>query len=386
MPRSSALPWLPHAVLIALAVGSAIWLLVLLAPVTKALAVGASLALLTYGPLYRRLERNLRWWPWQSSQPHVAASAAIAVLVAIASGAAIALLWAALGGLRITVAAVWGIAIHDQAGSQQVIEALTTRAGEMLQLYPQLPLSTADVQRWLAELLQQTAVGPAFLRTVVAGGGGAVIEMILTAVVTWWLYVQGPALGRRLLDLLPAAERGPIATRLRERAGALVLGTAGHALGVGTWLGLVAWLIGGFQPVLVAAVGIIVCVMPLLGPVFVWLPLASLLASQGHWAQAVGLAISAQIGALLVGWLLDHRAAQAPLRGIGPVLLLTLVGGLWGFGARGLILAPAALVLALSAWDALMSLYAEPPSEVADPAREPLVSAGSEDEVVGARN
>ena len=45
----------------------------------------------------------------------------------------------------------------------------------------------------------------------------------------------------------------------------------------------------------------------------------------------------------------------------GPVLLLTLVGGLWGFGARGLILAPAALVLALSAWDALTSLYTEDP-------------------------
>jgi predicted PurR-regulated permease PerM len=58
------------------------------------------------------------------------------------------------------------------------------------------------------------------------------------------------------------------------------------------------------------------------------------------------------------------------LAGTGPVLLLTLVGGLWGFGPRGLILAPAALVLALSAWDALTSLYSDDPqlSEGGQPA------------------
>ena len=361
VPRSPTLPWLPHAVLITLVVGSAMWLLVLLAPVTKALAVGASLALLTHGPLYRRLFTLLRWWPWPSYHPQVAATAAIVVLGAATAAVVLAILWAALGGLQLTVSAVWGIAIQDHASVQQVIEALTSRATDALKLYPQLPINAADVRHWVTDILQQTAVGPAFLRTVVTGGGSAVVELILTAVVTWWLYVQGPALGRRLLHLLPPTEREPIASRLRERAGALVLGTAGSAFAVGLWLGLVAWLVGGFPPVLVAAVGVLVCVMPLLGPVFVWLPLASLLASQGHWIQAGLLAVCSQLGALVMGLIFDRRAAQAPLHGTGPVLLLTLVGGLWGFGARGLILAPAALVLALSAWDALASLYTEDP-------------------------
>lgn len=140
-----------------------------------------------------------------------------------------------------------------------------------------------------------------------------------------------------------------------------MLGTAGRAFAVGTWLAFTAWWVGGFPPVLVAAVGVVVCVMPLLGPVFVWLPLASLLASQGNWIQAGLLAVCAQLGAVVISLIFDRRAEQAPLHGTGPVLLLTLVGGLWGFGARGLILAPAALVLALSAWDALTSLYTEDP-------------------------
>jgi predicted PurR-regulated permease PerM len=368
--RPPPLPWLPHAILIALVVGSAMWLMVLLAPVTKALAVGASLALLTHGPLYRRLHALTHWWPWPNSHPEFAASTAIAVLGAASAAAVLALLWAALGGLQLTVSAVWGIAIHDQASVQQVIEVLTARAAEVLQLYPQLPITTVDVRQWLADILQQTAVGPAFLKTMVAGGGSAVVELILTSVVTWWLYVQGAVLGRRILHLLPAAEREPISGRLRERAGALVWGTFGRAFVVGVWLGLASWLTGDFPPVLVAAVGVLVCVMPLLGPVFVWLPLASLLAGQGHWLQAGLLAVSSQVGAMLLNWILDRRYAQAPLAGTGPVLLLTLVGGLWGFGPRGLILAPAALVLALSAWDALTSLYSDDPqlSEGGQPA------------------
>lgn len=350
--------------LIALVVGSAAWLLVLLAPVTKALVVGASLALLTYGPLYRRIVGCLGWLPWPEYRPQVAATCAIAVLAGIAAGAAMALLWAALGGLQLTVSAVWGIAVHDEVRVRQVVDVLTARAGEVIRIYPQLPLTTGDVHGWLAEMLSQTALGPAFLRTVITGGGSALVAVVLTGVVTWWLYVQGPALGGRLLRLLPANEREPIAVRLRDRAGALVLGTFGHAFLAGVLLGVIAWLIGGFQPVLVAAVAMLVGVMPLLGPVFVWLPLASLLASQGHWGLAIALAACSQLGVMGLGWVLDRRAAHVPLRGTGPVLLLTLVGGLWGFGTSGLILAPAALVLALSAWDALTSLYADP----ADPA------------------
>jgi predicted PurR-regulated permease PerM len=350
--------WLPYLVLVVLVVASGVWLLVLLAPVAKALAVGASLALLTHGAIFRRVEVWLgRWWPWPTIQREVAASIALAILAAAALGTATAILWAALGGLRLTAGALWGVAVQDPARVDQVTDLLAARVGEMLQIYPALPFTTADVHLWVGDVLHQVAVGPAFLRTVVSGGGSVVIEVVLTLVFTWWLYVHGPSLGRQILDLLPGEERQPITERLRERAGALVLGTFGRAFLLGVVLGLIAWLIGGFQPVLVASVAMLAGVMPLLGPVFVWLPLASLLASQQHWWAAAALAILSQGGALALATILDRRAATAPLAGTGPVLLLTMVGGLWGFGARGLILAPAALVLALSAWDALTSLF-----------------------------
>ncbi len=357
--------WLPHVVLFALVVGSAGWLLMLLAPVAKALVVGASLALLTHGVLCGRISRWLdAWYPWRRFQAQAAATLALGVLVAFAAGATLAILWAALGGLSLTLGAVWGVAIHDQVRVRQVVDQLTARADEVLRLYPALPITRDDVHDWLTSVLQQTNVGPAFLRTVVTGGGGLVVELVLTAVFTWWLYVHGPAVGARLLALLPGDQRGPLASRLHERAGALMLGTFGRASVVGACIGVAAWLIGGFQPVLVAAVAMVAGVMPMLGPVFVWLPLASLLASQGHWVQASLLAVVCQGAALALGWMFDRlvrsHSASAPLHGTGPVLLLTLVGGLWGFGARGLILAPAALIMALTAWDALLSLYAEP--------------------------
>lgn len=356
--------WLPHIVLFALVLGSGIWLLTLLAPVAKALAVGASLALLTHSVLCGRISRRLQgWYPWPRYRPQAAATLALGVLIVVSLSATLAILWAALGGLSLTVDAVWGVAIHDQVQVQKVIDQLTNRTNEVLRLYPSIPISREDVHQWLTSVMQQTNVGPAFLGTLVTGGGGMVIELVLTAVFTWWLYVHGPSVGERLLALIPSEQRSPLAARLRERAGALVLGTFGRAFVVSIGIGISAWLIGGFPPVLVAAVAMLAGVMPMLGPVFVWLPLASLLASQGHWIQASMLAVACQGSAMLLGWILDRmvksHSASAPLKGTGPVLFLTLVGGLWGFGARGLILAPAALIMALTAWDALLSLYAD---------------------------
>ncbi len=354
---------MPHIVLIALVVCSCGWLLLLLAPVGKALAVGGSLALLTHSVLCGRLNRWLAgWYPWPRFRAQAAATLALGTLVAISAGVTLMILWAALGGLSLTLGAVWGVAVHDQERVRQVVDQLAARADEVLRLYPTLPISHSDVHAWLTSVLQQANVGPEFLRTVVAGGGGMVVELVLTAVFTWWLYVHGPDVGERLLSLIPPDQRVPLVARLRGRARALVLGTFGRAFVVGVSIGVLSWLIGDFQPVLVAAVAIVAGVMPMLGPVFVWLPLASLLASQGHWLQASLLAVVCQGAALALGWTFDRlvrsHAASAPLRGTGPVLLLTLVGGLWGFGARGLILAPAALILALTAWDALLSLYA----------------------------
>lgn len=356
--------WLPHIVLITLVVCSCGWLLLLLAPVGKALAVGGSLAVLTHGVLCGRINRWLAgWYPWPRFRAQAAATVALGALVAIAAGVTLTILWAALGGLSLTLGAVWGVAVHDQERVLQVIDQLTARADEVLRLYPTLPITHDDVHAWLTSVLHQTNVGPEFLRTVVAGGGGLVVELVLTAVFIWWLYVHGPAVGERLLTLIPEEQRSPLAARLRWRARALVLGTFGRAFVVGVTIGVASWLIGGFQPILVAAVAVVAGVMPMLGPVFVWLPLASLLASQGHWLQACLLAVVCQGAALAQGWAFDRmvrsHAASAPLQGTGPVLLLTLVGGLWGFGARGLILAPAALIVALTAWDALLSLYAD---------------------------
>ena len=367
MPRPTFASWLPHVVLLVLAVASAAWLLVLLAPVAKALAVGASLALLTHCVLCTPIARWLAgWYPWPRYRAQAAATLTLGLLVAASAGAALAILWAALGGLRLTLGALWGVAIHDQERVRQVVDQLTARSADALRLYPALPVTSADVREWLTGVLQETSVGPAFLRTIVTGGGGLVVELVLTVVFTWWLYVHGPAVGGRLLALLPPEERDPLVARLRERAGALMLGTFARALLVGVVLGLLAWLIGGFHPVLVAAVAVLAGVMPMLGPVFVWLPLASLLATQGHWVQAGCLALASQCAVLVLAWILDRlvrrQAATMPLEGTGPVLLLTLVGGLWGFGARGLILAPAAVILALTAWDVLTSFYAEAPS------------------------
>lgn len=357
--------WQAHLAVWLLAALAASALVAALAPVALPLLTGAALAMLVQPVLARPAERLAqRLAPWLAPVPRrtlVAGFATLTVAGALA-GSALLLLWSALGGLGLTIDVLWGLATGDGDAQSLVVERVVGAACDLHRLYPDLPLDPERLRPALADLLGRTRVGGEFLRFLASGTGGALVEAVLAAATMFYVLAQGGRLGRLLLVLLPldAHGRDTVRRRFRGAVRALVLGSGMRAAALGLVGGILAWAVAGFHPVLVGAVAALAGLLPIIGATFIWLPLTSLLASQGRWPEAACLAVGCQCSA----WLLDHLAGRAvrALGGdrvwMGYLLFLAVAGGILAWGVRGLVLGPAAVVATMSAGDLLAAMYA----------------------------
>ena len=145
---------------------------------------------------------------------------------------------------------------------------------------------------------------------------------------------------------LSTIQRLTIEARFHSTAVHLVTGTAARAACHGIALGLLSWVIGDFNPVLVAVGAGFIALLPVAGPTVAWLPLASVLWTQGDIPSAISLGVAA----IAASWLIEHLAARLAIRlgtdelWLSFLLFLGLVGGITGYGLRGLILGPAAVL------------------------------------------
>jgi predicted PurR-regulated permease PerM len=339
-----------------------------IAPIREALLMGGSLALLTHPLLFAPFDRWLHAafpsWP-TAYRRYFSSLIATALLAATVILALLLVLWALLGRAHETVTAAIGLVFQDPARIHTVIDALAARFQLLLDLYPSLGLTQQDIRDALTQFLGHSRFGPEFVRMLFTGTGGLIVEAVLTLVTLFYLYSQGPALARYLLDHLPLSPTQQLALRLRfhRTVQHLLAETVGKALAIGILLGSIAWAIAGFNPVLVAVVGLFVGLMPVVGHAFVWLPLASLLASQGHWLDAACLAVASWTAA----WLIE-RAAQRMAMALGTdetwlsfLLFLSVVGGALGYGVRGLIIGPASVITVVLIAEFINSLYAKEP-------------------------
>lgn len=366
-PRELLRAWVPHLALLALALAAGWWLLLVIAPVGDALMLAAALAVITYPVLFLPIDRGLTtlFGTWQvDTRRYLSALAATTVLGGLMVGFALMLLVAVVGDLSGTVRLVIGLVIQDPVRINEIIDLLMSRVATASAMMPSLHLDQAKIRLSLSEMLSQVSVGSAFMKYVITGTGGFLVQSALTLVTLFYLYSQGPRLVTMLMSCLPLtfAQRLTIEGRFHSTAVHLVTGTAARAACHGIALGLLAWLIGGFNPILAAVVVAVFALLPVAGPIVAWLPIASLLWTQGHVAAAIGIGVSA----LMASWLIDTFAARVATRlgtddvWLSFLLFLGLVGGLIGFGPRGLILGPAAVLTVSILIQVLPALYGRP--------------------------
>ena len=130
---------------------------------------------------------------------------------------------------------------------------------------------------------------------------------------------------------------------------AVVYGLVLTALAQGTLAGLGYWAAGVEAPVLLAALTVLVALIPFATP-FVWGSIGVWLLLQGQLAAGVGLLLW---GVLVVSWvdnlirpLVISRATSIPFL----LVMFGVLGGLAAFGLVGLFLGPVILAVLMAVW------------------------------------
>lgn len=170
----------------------------------------------------------------------------------------------------------------------------------------------------------------------------AVFQLAVLLFLLFFLLRDGPQIAAFARSLLPLTdeESGFLFARLRASINALVLGRF-----------LIAVLQGAVAGALYAALGVggwallgvatTVCAMiPAVGAIVIWLPVAIYLALVHAWLQAI---ILAAVGALVISTLdnfLYPIFVGSRMRLHTAPIFLSMLGGVWLFGVVGLVLGP----------------------------------------------
>ena len=214
--------------------------------------------------------------------------------------------------------------------------------------------------RWVVEQLQ-AAVTPALqqagatARDVVNNLGALTLRGLVMILVVATLFHAGPALGARVMDIVPVerAAQEQVWERLARFARGFVVAALAVAVAQGS-LAVAGYAMGGVaRPLVWGVLTGVVSVVPFVGTSLVWVPLAAVQLARGEVVSAVIVALWSMlvVGSVdnFVRPLVIGRSAN-----IHPTLVfLAVVGGLTSLGLSGLLIGPMLMGVVL----ALLELY-----------------------------
>jgi predicted PurR-regulated permease PerM len=306
-----------------------------------ALVFAGASALMFY-PLQQRLERHLH--------PNAAAAINLLLLVVVVIVPAIVLLGLAAGQ---------ALAFVDQASSW-IGDRLNSDA----------PLAGLDFPTWFPFEAELESLRDEFTSKLgqIAGTVGRfvvstlsyvtqatalfLLDVFVAAYFFFYCLLSGDELADNVLASLPMHEEdrqefldvGANVTRSILKSLVIIGAVQGFFSGLAFYLvgikGVIFWgIVMGF-----------LSVIPFIGPIIIWLPVAVYLALQGHYWEAAFLAgwfwiFVASIDNVLRPYLVGSDTKMPDV-----LVLLTTLGGLFTFGAIGLLIGPLIGALLMAAW------------------------------------
>ena len=323
-------PWL--LVLIGLGVvGLLLW------PFLPGLVLAAVLATLIL-PVHRRVLERL---PWPGLAAFLSTSGVVLLLLLPLSALAVLVGTQALRGI--------------EALSEDAPGLSTAGRGFLASAAARFGLDPAEVMGLLAGQLQRVASTLA-ARTLsfLSGLGGWLLQLGVALVVLYYLLRDSQEILKAFRRVIPleSSSMDQLLKRTRDITHATVYGNLLVALVQGVLGGLAFRVVGLPAAALWGTIMGILALIPVVGPPIVWVPGAAYMLYQGEFVK--GLLLTA-FGALVIGTvdnLLRAVFVGGRARVHSLVVFLSVLGGVFVFGAVGLVVGPVLFVLALIALEA----------------------------------
>jgi predicted PurR-regulated permease PerM len=317
-------------------------------PFLVAIGVGAVLTVITF-PLYERLRRKL-------GGRDGAAAALMVLLVLLVLVVPAVLLIGALGQQATDVYRWVEKAAGQDNAVQRIVDTLEAYRGQGVLgrlvewVLPQLKAFAADAKHTVPEAMKK-GIGAVtgMLTSLLANALAFFLNLILALVAMGIFFLRGESLLGEVAALvpLPRERTRELFARLGEVTKAVVKGVGLTCLAQGALGGLGFWIAGLPSPLLFGTVMAFTALIPVVGTAIVWLPGVLYLFLTGQTTWGVGLLLWC---ALLVGNidnvlrpLLIGGKAGMPL----PLLLVGILGGLFAYGLKGLLIGPLVLTVLL---------------------------------------
>jgi predicted PurR-regulated permease PerM len=181
------------------------------------------------------------------------------------------------------------------------------------------------------------------VRGVLAVTSNGALTIIFTTITSYYLLLEGPALGRFLVRMLPLPQRETRAliSEFHQVAVGTLLGIAVIAVVQGLLSGLGFWIFGIDRPIVWAAFAAFASLLPAVGTAVVCLPVALVHVLTGHPWQSLGFIIYwAIVITSIPDYWLRPRLMAGRMRLHSLLVLISVFGGIEAFGAIGILLGP----------------------------------------------
>lgn len=230
--------------------------------------------------------------------------------------------------------------------------AITGKASKWI--HDHVTVATAGSQDFVVEQLK--TAGSSLLGQSLGLVGnifGAIVKAFFVVITMYYLFRDGDRIVRALPGALPLSshQSQTIFTRVSQVVSASVYGVVTIAMLQGLLGGLAFWLLGVPSPILWGTVLAFVCMIPIAGSFFVWLPASVYLILTGHWTKGVllilwGVLVISTVDNFLRPKLIKNQTKLHEL-----FVFFSVLGGMSVFGLLGIVLGPVVLAITLGLLD-----------------------------------
>jgi predicted PurR-regulated permease PerM len=186
---------------------------------------------------------------------------------------------------------------------------------------------------------------------------GGILRAFFVVFTMYYLFRDGEQIVQSLPRALPLTiqQSEAIIHRITEVVSASVYGVVTIAMLQGMLGGIAFWLLGVPSPILWAVLLAFICMIPIAGSFFVWLPVSIYLMFSGHWTKAVLLILWGALVISTIDNFLRPRLIKNQTKLHELFIFFSVLGGISLFGLVGIVMGPVVLAITLG----LLSTFKE---------------------------